>query len=97
MRLELIDMGLGVAQWMSALIGQLGGEDQSSINGWGRHYGREVLGDELSLLTGTVLCSRPHFIRLDGMKKGRAAPQSMLSHHDVWGVGRPFEPLHPKI
>ena len=32
----------------------------------GRDYARELPKEELSLLTGAVLCSRPHLIRLDG-------------------------------
>ena len=44
----------------------------------GRDYARELPKEELSLLTGAVLCSRPNLIRLDGNYRRQArASQSV--------------------
>jgi len=39
----------------------------------------KLLEEKLSILTVAVRCSRPHLIRLDGMKKGRAPPKRPIA------------------
>ena len=50
----------------------------------GRDYARELLEEELSLLTGAVLCSRPHLIRLDGNYRRQARVSQLSAAERHW-------------
>ena len=68
----------------SALRGQLDGEYQPPLaRVLRRDYGRKVLEEELSLLTGALLCSLPYLIRLDGKDRRQPRASSLCMEQNV--------------